>query len=600
MVGADPPEKMKECIVTEGFANAMSLHEATNLPTFAVLSVGNFKKVIPILRRKYGSKCKIYIAPDNDQAKEFETDKKGNKKINVGMTTAHDLATKYKCNALPIEPEKGSNESIDFNELHRSKGIDAVRKAFENACKPKPKLAFVKKLQNQIIGKPKFPKIESLPNGITFIKSPQNTGKTTSLIPYIKDLRNKGKSVLLVTHRESLAVNLGKKFGLAVYKHFDDLTSLNLQSGLAICINSLYKLKDLRTSDGKAPHFDTVVIDESEQFVRNLKSRHIEHKQENLERLKDIVGGAEQLICLDADLGLLTEKFTQQYRPNANDNINRMTNFYPVAENKRVIFVERKGTALAEFYRAIENGERVVFFCNSLNLSRSVFEQTSSKYPYLKGLLVNSETANTEEVKTVMADADLFNTYDYCVSSPSIQTGISIDGYHFNKVICSFTAGVGISDDFIQQMWRVRNATELIIWTDSRNIYKKCKEEEIRIDINNTRAEEAKRLNQKSFSSYNPEYEALHDTATSYENWDRQNLRYNTIEKITLQGANTIIAEDGAFAGDGFVEGLRERELRLEAIKAEIELAKEASKITTEAGKRVYVRDRLEAIEHHS
>lgn len=561
-VSLSAPFKLDELIICEGFATGMSLHLASGLPVFCCLSIINLKKVLPILRKTYGtkSKCKIYLAPDNDKAKEFELDDKGKPKINIGLVTVHKLAIRYGCYVLPIESE---HKSIDFNDLHVRDGIGAVIKAVNSAQKPNPIVAFTETLRGLVKGDRYLKPIEDLIDGVTFIKSPQGTGKTQALSKIVKDYRTNGISVLVITHRESLAYSLGKRFGLEIY---NDLPQhyLRIQSGLVICVNSLYKLDE-------AAYFDAVIIEEAEQFIRNIKERHIQHKHENMTMFESILTKARKVTLLDADLGMLSYTLKEAYRPN--DKVQKIENYYPVGENKKVVVVDKKGLALKAFYDALAKGEKTAFFCNSLDLSRAVHEEVSTRFTDLNVMVANSETSNTEAVREANTSPELFNQYDALIASPTIQTGISIEGNHFTKVVGCFQTGVGISDDFLQQLWRIREAKDYIVWFDSRNIHNPYSEKQLEEGFNAANQKEVEDLGNLETVD-NEKYRRLKNAAIVLEARDKSSLRFNSIKKTTKQGFDISIAND----------------------KEEDDInASSATRVTKEAGNRVYVRERLNA-----
>ena len=554
---------LQEIIICEGFATGVSLHMASNLPVLCALYLNNIGKVVKAVRQFCGpkSKVKIIIAPDNDKAKEFEFDAKGKPKVNGGLTISHRVAIEYGCYVLPIESER---ESIDFNDIHRKFGLDAVKQAVNSATTPNPKIAFNEDLRKLERGDRYLRSINNLPEGITLIKSPQGTGKTHAIAKTIKDYRDSGISVLAITHRESLAQNLGARFGLEVY---NELTyeHLQLQSGLVICVNSLYKLPS-------NSYFDVIIIDESEQFVRNLKGRHIQHKAENMQILDNVLAPARKLIMLDADIGPLSRGFIREYKPH--DKIHWIRNYYPIGEDKKFVVVDKKGLAIQAFYDALEHKEKVAFFCNSLDISRSVYEYARSNHSDLEGILANSETSNTNRVRTANFNPEEFKKYDFIVASPAVQTGISIEESDFNKVVGYFSSNVGISDDFIQQLWRIRDSKELIVWFDSRNLHGISNPEKLREVFQAADRKEAEQLGEPVSTVYDPKYFKMKIDALSLEARDKSRLKYNSIYKTTKQGFDISLAND---------------------TQEDKKIALKANKLTKEAGDRVYIRDRLNA-----
>lgn len=105
-------------------------------------------------------------------------------------------------------------------------------------------------------------------NGITLIKSPKGTGKTTYLKNLVSDYRNQGKRVLLVGHRRSLLRALSESLGLQCYldaKEFAEFAPKRIAKHFAVSVDSLATM--LKPNVHK---FDVVLIDESEQVFSHL------------------------------------------------------------------------------------------------------------------------------------------------------------------------------------------------------------------------------------------------------------------------------------------------------------------------------------------
>lgn len=106
-------------VVTEGFATAASIHEATGLAVAAAFSANNVFSVARALRQKYPGLC-LVLAADDDYATE------GNPGLTVSRHTALAVGGIV---ALPQFPAYRSG-ATDFNDLHRLAGLDAVRACF--------------------------------------------------------------------------------------------------------------------------------------------------------------------------------------------------------------------------------------------------------------------------------------------------------------------------------------------------------------------------------------------------------------------------------------------------------------------------------------
>jgi putative DNA primase/helicase len=102
-------------VVSEGVATAASIREATGLPVLAAFDAGNLAPVAKAMRGKYPA-ARIIIAADNDHGGDR----------NTGILSAQQAAAKI--GGHVVWPEfPTDSEFTDFNDLHQSQGLDAVK-----------------------------------------------------------------------------------------------------------------------------------------------------------------------------------------------------------------------------------------------------------------------------------------------------------------------------------------------------------------------------------------------------------------------------------------------------------------------------------------
>lgn len=109
--------------VAEGYATAASIHEATGQAVAVAFDAGNLQPVAEALRSKYPG-LDLVIAADDD----YRTDG------NPGRAKATEaaLATGARI-AFPVFGEDRPEGATDFNDLHQSRGLEAVRLCLEGA-----------------------------------------------------------------------------------------------------------------------------------------------------------------------------------------------------------------------------------------------------------------------------------------------------------------------------------------------------------------------------------------------------------------------------------------------------------------------------------
>ena len=115
-------------LIAEGYATAASLRMATGHATLAAFNCGNLLPVAEMARQKYPQR-EILICADND----LTNTKADGSPCNPGMEEANRAAYAVDGKLVCCPDIDGVN--TDFNDLHQKRGLDAVRKAVEDARK---------------------------------------------------------------------------------------------------------------------------------------------------------------------------------------------------------------------------------------------------------------------------------------------------------------------------------------------------------------------------------------------------------------------------------------------------------------------------------
>ncbi len=116
-------KKFDTICIAEGYATSASIHEATSLPTVVAFNSGNIGPVGEAIRNRFPL-YKIIICADDDFTK------KENKGLELAKETAYSIGGYL---AVPNYGEVRPLESTDFNDLHASHGLEAVRNCIELA-----------------------------------------------------------------------------------------------------------------------------------------------------------------------------------------------------------------------------------------------------------------------------------------------------------------------------------------------------------------------------------------------------------------------------------------------------------------------------------
>lgn len=151
------PSPTGVCLVAEGFATAMSLHMASGLPVAVAFDAGNLPKVATALRKTY-RKARLLICADDDWLQSCAACKKytpvsaktcahcgePHRKGNAGLQRAQEAAGDTGAFVMPKFAEDRPEDRkgpTDFNDLHATEGIDAVRVQIEAGLREKLKFS---------------------------------------------------------------------------------------------------------------------------------------------------------------------------------------------------------------------------------------------------------------------------------------------------------------------------------------------------------------------------------------------------------------------------------------------------------------------------
>lgn len=118
LIGEDKDLSQGEILLCEGYATGASLHMATDMPVAVAFDAGNLRAVAEAIRERHPNAA-IIICADNDHTREN----------NVGVEKAKEAAQAV--GGIAVIPEFSREEKArgltDFNDLHRSRGLSAVR-----------------------------------------------------------------------------------------------------------------------------------------------------------------------------------------------------------------------------------------------------------------------------------------------------------------------------------------------------------------------------------------------------------------------------------------------------------------------------------------
>ncbi len=343
-------------------------------------------------------------------------------------------------------------------------------------------------VNDSIIQNEEYLKYGQIKDGITFIKSPKGTGKTTSVGNALaKELSKKNGNntkVLLIGHRRALIRDLCSQMSLNCYLNEDSTTNSNYRNRYGICLDSLLKIKDST--------YDILVIDEVEQVLAHFLSETITGAKNNGDKggyrggnnapqifreFSNLLAKAKKIVVLDADLGWTSVLTLTKIIAN---NPNRSTKDLPLyfvinqwkSTNKSLFLYKQKDQLLGVLKSKLKSGKKIFFTSNSKTIVKDLagaLSQEKINGRKIRLISVTSENSSTKPIQDFINQIkNQIKHYDIVLTSPSLSTGIDIK-FENNAAEIDFVFGIfenriNSHPEIDQQISRVRNPKEVHIW----------------------------------------------------------------------------------------------------------------------------------------
>ncbi|MEO0854106.1 MAG: plasmid replication protein, CyRepA1 family, partial [Cyanobacteria bacterium J06648_11] len=281
------------------------------------------------------------------------------------------------------------------------------------------------------------------------IKSAKGTGKTEAIARLVEAAIANGQPVLLLSHRIQLAQAISDRVGIPYVTELRQSETGRLV-GFGLCVDSLHPRSQARFSaDGWEDAL--MVVDECEQvFGHALSSSTC--KRDRVAILRELralfagVLGSEdgRIVLADADLSDISIDFVAgmagaAIQPHIVQNDWKPETGYTVRHYRQTTPTEWQ----ADLEAAIASGQRLLV-CLSAQKARSkvsthtLERRLKNRFPTAKILRIDSETVAEPNHPAFGAIAHLdtlLAQYDVVVTSPAIETGVSIDlRGHFDSV----------------------------------------------------------------------------------------------------------------------------------------------------------------------
>ena len=328
-------------------------------------------------------------------------------------------------------------------------------------------------VESRFIENVEFIRSTEVPN-ITFLKSGLGSGKTQQIRQFIQSLPADSR-ILYVTPRMSLSTSVSREMGITDYQDISKVWKYSEAHNLSIVINSIYHIAN--------ETYDVVILDESEQILRQITSRLITDKKVVLTALTGILQRASTVIFADAHLSDVSVGFNQRVFKGRDIDEMMYLNHHAARKDCVMKVYQSANECFQALLDAISKNQKIYIATNTLknsyafeaalnSLSDSELECNSLR-KIISGKrvkVINGDNSQTLENRAFMRDFDKrVQDVDILIVSPSITSGVSNFTPHFDAVFGFFKSGFNLSSpqDCAQQLARIRYKTECHVFYDN-------------------------------------------------------------------------------------------------------------------------------------
>jgi hypothetical protein len=437
-------------------------------------------------------------------------------------------------------------------------------------------------------------RLGAIKHGVTFIKSPKGSGKTTFLSNLLKitsdDLEAESdfsddafqpermqdepsEKVLLIGHRQALIGELCERLGLNCYLDYPENLSATVKAEkkrrYGVCLDSLWRVDQMR--------YDIVVIDEVEQVLGHFLSSTVGAARNRLfEVFFRLIRVAKHVIVLDADLGWTSVNAIRMIKSlNLDESQQPETKEpeWPIQivlnerkdTNRKLHLYESQTHLVAKLKQDILAGKRVFVTSNSKNTVDAIAKtvealakQANVDIPHISITSANSKTESVQDFINNIRDRIL--SYGVILSSPSLGTGVDISfpnkAQEIDCVFGLFEARITNHFEIDQQLARVRNPGEVYVWISPQCFNFETKFEVVVDDLLRTELATGIRYgfrwqDRKSIADDDP-FLTMAAQATVKNRASKNNLKANFIRHKMDQGWDLqIVDKEDSQAQDG-------------------------------------------------
>lgn len=300
------------------------------------------------------------------------------------------------------------------------------------------------------------------------IKSPKGTGKTEAISREVERAIAAGIPCIVLSHREQLVRELSNRFGL---EYRTELTQVGKLLGYGLCIDSLHPKAN--------PPFNPnswegcwVILDECEQVIWHLlNSKTCQYNRSAIiETFITLLNGADRIFLADADLSKISLDYVIRLLDEPVIPWVLVNDWQPQTPLQAFTY-ETQADLFSALKESVKNGDRVMVHTGGQQAKSqygtiSLECALSKEFPDLKILRLDAESVSDPTHPAYGSIGNLnaiLPLYDIAIASPVLETGVSIDGNHFDQVFC-FASGTQSVQAVCQSLARVRSDVPRHLW----------------------------------------------------------------------------------------------------------------------------------------
>lgn len=343
----------------------------------------------------------------------------------------------------------------------------------------KRKADAIKAIQADSWGNHKYVRVETLENlqidtDVAIITAPTGAGKTKHVItPFRQKALDDDVRFMAIAPLRSLVREMSDKLKTEYYEDIKTQSQAMLTESMSICLPSIMSVP-LRPFVDRVEY---VAIDEISQNLRYIAKGKISVKGANREdvydKLKDLVSGCTKVVVADASIDNRTLKFMEMCRPNEQFTIVEQM---PKDTGRECHLYEDMGDLLGEITMALNSGKNIWIASESKSRAKAIERFLLDLYQDLKIMLVCGDNSGNEEQEFFTSNIeDECIKYQVVIASPSISSGVSIEGHqgkHFDMIFGVASGNSIAPTDLMQMLARVRYVKDYHVCLMANNIKK--------------------------------------------------------------------------------------------------------------------------------